>query len=106
VDSAIELYKLPPSTTADQVIDKLKSELKAAITRAKRAIDARNRKLVALVKESKEPNVAIVFGGIHAAGIVGLLDNAGLGCTVVEPVGYQDDEAQLIHKLDEALKSL
>ena len=48
--------------------------------------------------------VAIVYGGMHAAGIMKLLEEKGVHCTVVEPDGYRDDEAGLLARLNELIR--
>ena len=42
-------------------------------------------------------------GGMHAAGLVRELERLGLGCTVIEPTGYRDDEAALLAELEAAV---
>lgn len=106
VDGAIELYKMPPSTSVDQVIAKLKTELGSAVQRAKDTIEKRNQKLVQTIQTSAQKEVAVIYGGMHTTGIAKLLDQAGIGCSIVEPVGYQDDETQLMQRLEESLKTL
>jgi hypothetical protein len=106
LDGVIQAYKMPAQTTLEQATARMKTEFKAAVERAKIAMQKRNRHLVEVIKHSSEPNVVVVFGGMHAAGIVQLLEEAGLGCSVIEPAGYQSDEENLIAKLDSALKNL
>ena len=106
LDSVIGLYKLPSTTTRAQAIARLKVELRASVRSVRELIEKRNAALVARVKSSSEPVVAVVYGGAHAQGIVKLLNQAKLGCSVVEPTGYTDDEARLLSQLEEGLRKL
>ncbi len=106
LDGVIQAYKMDPATTTTQAIERMKTELKSAVARAKSAVEKRNQHLVDVIARSTEKNVAVVFGGMHAAGIVQRLKDAGFGCAVIEPVGYQADEEDLLTHLDSALKSL
>ncbi len=106
LDGVIELYKLPAKTTVSQAVQKLKTELKSSVQRLKTSLEKRNAVAVEKIKGSKEKDVAVVYGGMHAAGILKLLEKAGLGCSIVEPIGYQDDEAKLLKTLDDAIQAI
>jgi hypothetical protein len=102
--SVIEIYKLSKSTTLAQAQKHLKQELKAAIMKFEAGTEKRNQKVVEAIQAAKAKNIAVVFGGIHADGIKVLLDKAHIACQIIEPVGYQDNEAELLKKLNEMVK--
>lgn len=106
LDGVIEMYKMNKATTIQQAISRLTKELRASVVRIKASIEKRNMNATDAIKTIKAipgSNIAIVFGGIHAAGLVAQLEQSGFGCSVVEPVGYADDENQMMKKLDELL---
>jgi hypothetical protein len=106
VDGVIELYHLPRTTTPDRAIARLKTELKEAMNRLRSVLDRRNAKVVSVARASGARQVAVVFGGVHAPGLVKLLEAQGIGCTVVEPAGYNNDEAALLEQLEAAVAKL
>jgi hypothetical protein len=103
LDGAIGLLKLPRDSTIDQVMPRLGSELKKAIERVHASLEKRNEKAVEAALSAPGNRVALVFGGLHAAGIQKALEKKGVACTVVQPSGYQDDEAKLLQRLDSLL---
>lgn len=106
LEGVVELYHLPKKTTPKQAIARLKVELKSSVERIRGAIEKRNAVLVNIIRSSSEPRVAVVFGGVHIAGVVKLLESYGIGCSVVNPVGYEDNESKLLEQLEESLKRL
>jgi len=64
-------------------------------------MDARNRVLAKAALEAPSPDAALVVGGAHVAGLLPLLEGAGLDCTVVEPMGYRDDAGELLKTLED-----
>jgi hypothetical protein len=104
LDGVIEVFKLPPSTTLEEALTRMRSELSRSMARLHAALDKRNEKLLSVIQSSKDKEIAVVYGGLHAPGLVSLLEGKGIGCTVVEPTGYQNDEAELVKQLDEAVK--
>jgi hypothetical protein len=99
LDGVIDLYHLPPSTTVEQAIAKLNLELKKVVDSVEHWVDVRSQKLVAAVVADPSPVVTVVFGGAHAAGVQKLLERNGIGCSILEPDGYQDDEGALLQAL-------
>jgi hypothetical protein len=99
LEDVVRLYHLAPNTTVDQAIQHLNLELKKSLDSVERWIDVRNGKLVDAIISDPSPVVAVVFGGVHAAGVQKLLERKGIGCTVLEPVGYRNDEAEMISTL-------
>ncbi|MDR3606664.1 MAG: hypothetical protein P4M08_04690 [Oligoflexia bacterium] len=106
LDGAIEAYKMQRNTTVSEAISRTKAELRKAIERVRSAIDRRNKRLFDAIRASHEKDVAVVFGGMHAAGLANLLKQEKLSCAVIEPVGYQDDEEKLMARLTEELDAL
>ena len=103
LDGAIETFKMPAGTTVLEAIERLKVELKKVVARMLESVEKRNAKVVETVFKLPDGNIAVVFGGLHASGLVKLLNEKGLGCSVVEPAGYKDDERQMLQELDALL---
>jgi hypothetical protein len=103
LDGVIDLYHLPPGTTVDQAIARLNLELKKIVDSLEHWIDVRNQKLVDAISANPSPVVAVVFGGAHAAGVQKLLEKKGIGCSILEPEGYQDDEGALLQALKDLI---
>jgi hypothetical protein len=104
LDGVIELYHMPASTTIAQAIARLNMELEKSVNEAEQWIQKRNEHLVDVISAAPhDSDIAVVFGGAHASGVEALLEKKGMNCTIVEPVGYQDDETQLLQKLKELL---
>jgi hypothetical protein len=102
LDGVIESFHLPKDTTIPQAQAELNRQLKGVVDRIEHWIDVRNEKLVDEIASSPEtdPSIfAVVFGGVHAAGVKKLLEAKGIGCTILEPKGYKDDEATLVEQL-------
>jgi hypothetical protein len=104
LDGVIELYHLPAGTTSAQAVSRLNTELEKSVNEAEQWIQKRNEHLVDVISAApRDSDIAVVFGGAHASGVEALLEKKGMNCTIVEPVGYQDDETQLLQKLKELL---
>jgi hypothetical protein len=106
LEGVIELYKLPPTTTSEQAIERLKKELREAMSRLNVALERRNDQLMATIQRAGKEPVAVVYGGMHAAGLIKRLESAGVGCSVIEPAGYRNDEAALLEQLEAAISKL
>ena len=111
LEGAIDAYHLSKSAKVPDVQSALVRDLKGSIAKVDAANQAREKKLVEVLKESKasssEPNVmAVVYGGIHAQGIQKQLENEGFACEVLEPLDYQNQEESLLLKLREMLEKL
>jgi hypothetical protein len=109
LDGVIELYHLPQSTTIPTAIQRLDQELQKSISETELWIQKRNEHLVEVIvdvlrSEPKTLDIAVIYGGAHAPGVQALLETKGLNCTVVEPVGYEDNESKLLQKLQDLLK--
>jgi len=92
---AIELDHLPANSSADTVIKKLTSDLKEEIEKVKKGIDERNQVFFKAIKNNQAQDSALVVGGLHAEGIVKLLKEGQIDCTVVEPKGYRADDEKI-----------
>lgn len=106
LDGVIELYKLSPSTSIDQAMQRLKADLKSSISRAKSYIEERNKIAVRAIEASSDKEAAIVFGGLHFYGLKEQLEKAHINCSIAEPTGYSSSDAQLLKDLDDALSSM
>jgi hypothetical protein len=100
LDGVIELYKLPADTSLQQSVVRLNTELRKAVARIHAAIDKRNESAMRAILDSGAQQIAVVYGGMHAAGLKALLEKRGAACEVVEPAGYQNDEGALLEQLD------
>ena len=107
LEGVIELYRLPADTTIAQALARLRNAMKDAAARLDVALEKRNRKVMEVIQAAgASGNIAVVYGGVHAAGLQKLMEDKGLGCTVLEPVGYQNDESALLERLKTLLKEL
>ena len=99
LEGVVELYHLSKDTTVDQAIFRLNLELKKSVDAIEHWIDVRNQRLVDAIMEDDSKFSAVVFGGAHAAGVRKLLEKRGVGCSIVEPWGYRDDELEMLDNL-------
>lgn len=106
LSDAIGLLKLPQTASFDDVVTAMKSDLKKAIQRIHATIDKRNSRLVEAAVSLKAKNIGVVYGGMHAEGVKKLLEEKGLNCFIIEPVGYQNDEALLVEQLERAVEKI
>ncbi len=106
LEGVIELYRLPKTITAEEALPRLKKELETSVDAALTAIETRSKNAAEKIRLSKAKASAVVFGGSHGDSLMNTLEAAGINCTLVEPVGYNNDEAQLLVKLQSAIDSL
>jgi hypothetical protein len=106
LDDVIGFLKLPKDANIPDAIEALKADLKKTIERIHTIIDQRNVRLVSVIEEVKASGVAVVYGGMHAEGVKKLLEAKGISCNIIEPMGYQNDEAKLLDELESAVKKL
>ena len=106
LEDVIGFLKLPKDTSVDGVIASLKEDFRKTLTRVQAAIDHRNRNLVSTIVSSQEKQIAVVYGGMHAEGVKTLLEEKGMNCRIIEPTGYQNDEAELLKQLAKAVDSI
>ncbi len=104
--AAIGIYNMPLNTKLDQAKARALQELKISIDRAKAALLKRNENIVATLIKSSSKEDVVIFGGVHATGIIELLNQKGISCDVVEPKGYQNDEVALLERLELLVKKL
>lgn len=100
----IGILKLPETASVNDAVDALKTDLKKTIDRIHETIERRNANLVSVIEGAKAPEVAVVYGGMHAEGVKKLLEAKGIACTIIEPAGYRNDEAKLLEELESAVK--
>lgn len=110
LDGVVELYQMPKATTYDQAVKRTRTEAGQAYLRLKDALDRRNRRAVQAVREALKASpklpVAVVYGGVHASGILTLLRAEGIQAEAIEVEGYKNDEVALAEQLDRAFKQL
>lgn len=106
LEGVIELDHLSASTKVSQAIERLKADLKKNVEDIQRWIEIRNEKLVAAIEAVPAARVVVVFGGAHAKGVQALLEKKGIGCTILEPVGYRDDETLMLGQLKSLIEKL
>jgi hypothetical protein len=101
--TVIQLYHLPETTTVGEATQKLSRDFKTTLSDIERELDDRNRKFAEnLTKNPTES--AFVVGGLHAKGLVKLLEEKNRNCTVVEPKGYNPGDEKAIEELEAKLK--
>lgn len=103
--SAINAYQWPKNTTASAALVKLKDEVKKSIKEFLDLIHERNKSFVEAIKARSETQGALIIGGVHAADLKSQLEAQKIGCTIVEPVGYEDNEVKLVESLRKFIKS-
>lgn len=106
LDDVTGFLKIPKDTSVDGVIASLKEDFQKTLIRVQAAIDNRNRNLVSTIVSSQKKQIAVVYGGMHAEGVKTLLEEKGMNCRIIEPVGYQNDEAELLKQLSKAVDSI
>ena len=106
LDDVIGFLKLPKETSVDNVIIALKEDFRKTLHRIQTALENRNRHLVNTIVTSNEKQIAVVYGGMHADGVKSLLEEKGFNCRIIEPTGYQNDEAELLKQLSQAVDSI
>jgi len=90
------------SSIAD-TIKTLQTDYKSTIADFEKDLEDRNKKFVESLIQSKS-DVVFVVGGLHAKGLVKLLGEKNVNCTVVQPIGYHDDEEKLLSELEAGIK--
>lgn len=103
---AVKLFNLPPNSSTQQVIKVLIRTLESTMHKIRATIEKRNQHLVDILLAAKTKSIAAVFGGMHAEGVAKILERRHVHCTVVEPVGYQNEEPMLLDQMDDALRQL
>jgi len=106
LEGAIQTFHLPQYLSALGTIQRLRKLLKNELKEVQTTIQKRNLQILRVIqdiaKTSNKP-VAVVFGGLHTAGLKKLLEKDGFSCSVVQPSGYQADETELIKTLESKL---
>lgn len=95
---------MPANSSRSAVVAHTKKALREAVARAEKAFDKRNEKIVSTILASKDDVVVVVFGGSHASGVKKLLEAKKIGCSVVEPEGYNNDEDALAKQVHTLIK--
>jgi len=106
LDAAREAYKLPPNASKDAVVKHIVTKLKTAVASIQKYVEARNQILIKKVLAQKASDQVIVFGGMHTPGLIKSLEDSKINCSVVTPVGYQDNETELLSSLKTAVGKL
>ena len=95
-----ETYKMDHVPTVDEALKRSKENLKAAVGVIRDLFEKRNQHFVNAIKNSKVSESVLVIGGAHVADLKVQLERAGVGCTVVEPVGYDPNDETLLEQLE------
>lgn len=106
LEAAREAYKLSSKTKKDAIVKHIVGKLKAAVVAIEKATNDRNQILIRKIILEKNKEQTVVYGGIHAEGIVRGLEENQINCDVVTPVGYQDSETELLTTLKAAVEKL
>ncbi|MCM2280719.1 MAG: hypothetical protein NDI61_02600 [Bdellovibrionaceae bacterium] len=99
LSSVIDIYRLPPSTTVEQAVTQLKTEMKDVIGRIQRGFEERNKVMLRKILSSPARPMALVVGGAHAPDLKARLEKEGVPCAVIEPNGYRSEDDELINQL-------
>ncbi len=107
LDGVIESYHLAASTDRVQAEAALDRALKADLSKARELNDQRSQVLVdTIIGTQKQgsipasvPLTVAVWGGLHAPAVKAGLEKAGIGCKILEPVGYVMDEEKMFSVL-------
>jgi hypothetical protein len=106
LDDVIEMFKLSKESSPEEAISEVKADLQKVIKQINVTLEARNSRLVETINSIQAQEVAVVYGGMHASGVKALLEAKGINCSIIEPTGYQNDEANLLQKLEQAVQKL
>lgn len=91
----IELYGLPPTTTVEEGVTRLREEFKSITERINNGFSQRNQVMLRHALRAPSRPLALVVGGAHAADLKERLEKANAPCVVIEPVGYPENDALL-----------
>lgn len=97
--SVIDIYRLPPSTTIEQAIAQLKTEMNEVIGRIQRGFEERNKVMVRRILDTPARPMALVVGGAHAPDLKARLEKEGVACAIIEPKGYRSEDDALLEQL-------
>ncbi len=104
LNDLIQLLNLPAATSAKEAEVAIEGDLRKTIQKIRSTLQKRNEHLVESILASKEKTIAVVYGGMHADGVKALLEAKGLPCAIIEPAGYENNEALLLQELEHLLK--
>ena len=108
LEDVIGQLKLPGDSDATRVRNALRSDLKKTVQGIRATLEKRNQSLIDrlldAIAEGGPGPIALVYGGMHADGVKKLLEERGMNCKILEPIGYQNDEDLILMKLEEALE--
>jgi len=102
--AAIELLKAPKDTPTDKLIPMIKARLQTELDLFLKSLAVRNDSFVKVLVETDFKEAAVVVGGLHVDDLRGKLEAKGLACEILAPVGYADQEEDLIRAFQTALK--
>ena len=102
-ESAADLLRIPRDTPPPQLMAQIRAKLKEELEAFRKSLDERDDAFVKVLSDHDFTKAAIVIGGLHAADLKTKLENAGLGCEILEPPGYQRDDEKLIEEFARAL---
>jgi len=107
IEGAQEVFKWKGKISPEDAIKRLKQQLKADLSKIEKAGDTRSDAIAKNVVLNERKTIdthqsALIVGGSHTTEVMTELEKQGIGCTVVEPTGYSNDDARLM----ESLKSL
>ncbi len=106
LNDAIEIFKLKKNANHKEVLAAIQRDLKKTIQQIHHTIEKRNSHLVDTIISLKSKNIGVVYGGMHGQGVKKLLEEKGVNCFIIEPVGYQNDEASLLEQLERAIQKI
>lgn len=102
-ESATDLLKIPRDTPPETLMIQIKSKLKEELEAFRKSLSARDDSFIKTLQTHEFTRAAVVIGGLHAEDLRAKMEEAGLGCEVLEPPGYQREDEQLIQDFQKAL---
>jgi len=101
-----QALSLKEDISMDEAIPILKSELQKSIRHFREGLEIRNLQMVKSMIHNKSANIALVVGAAHANGLLPLLNDAKISCTILKPRGLMDESAELILSLENEIHKL
>ncbi len=103
-DSATDLLKIPRTTGRPELLKQIKDKIKVELEAFHKSLKDRDDAFVKVLQAQDFKKAAIVIGGLHADDLKEKVEKAGIGCEVLEPPGYQNDDEKLIQDFQKALE--
>ena len=87
----INLYPDLKTAKENELAKKVILELRKTLKDYLNAMEKRNDYLMEVIQGVKDPSPVVIFGGMHAPGLIKRMESKGIACTVLQPVGYPEN---------------